>query len=308
MFSTSNDTLPINLKAIYISNQPTPAWSLPASSPPAIFRIDSALPQIWLPLEACNAFELAFNLSWNSELELYLVPETAHTRLLQDNPSVSFSLGSGTGTDFKNITLSYMAFDLQLSPPLVEQRTYYFPIRRAKDPSQYLLGRAFLQGTYLTVDYRRHKFNLSETLFMSGGFGSVVPIFDTPASSDLDDKKLFEKNDRVLSTAAYAGIGISVAFFTILVAVFLLAWYRGLGPFRRLLAVTEKKDVISKEGSVHEAMENQRSELAAKKRVEAMGTEIRELESVEVRELEIGERRYEADGLDSPVEGTERHD
>jgi hypothetical protein len=243
-------------------------------------------------------------LTWDSKTELYLVPEAAHTKLLQANPSVSFLLGNGPEAAFKNITLSYAAFDLQLSPPVVDQTTHYFPIKRAKDASQYLLGRAFLQETYLTVDYHRRKFNLSETLF-SSGFGSVIPISDAMISSDPDNNELVSSRHRnVLTTGAYIGIGISVAAFAILVATFLLAWHRGLGPLSMPLQVQdslEKGELKTEESSIHEALEKERSELAAKQRVETMGKEIRELETVEVRELETREC-HEADGAEPLVE------
>jgi hypothetical protein len=110
--------------------------------------IDSTLPYIWLPLDACQAFESTLGLIWNSTLEMYLVNDALHTNLTKLNPTFTFTLGIGkTGGTTFDFTLPYASFDLAATNPLVPNNTRYFPIKRASDDTQYTLGRAFLQET-----------------------------------------------------------------------------------------------------------------------------------------------------------------
>jgi hypothetical protein len=84
-----------------------------------------------------------------------------HDRLLTLNPSVSFSLGNDNNpANWVTITLPYAAFDLQVSHPFYTVRTNYFPIRRAKNSTQYTLGRTFLQEAYVIADYERANFSI----------------------------------------------------------------------------------------------------------------------------------------------------
>lgn len=64
-----------------------------------------------------------------------------------------------------NISLPYQAFDLQVTQPITENGTNYFPLRCSSNMSQYVLGRAFLQETYLFVDYEKSTFSLSQAQF-----------------------------------------------------------------------------------------------------------------------------------------------
>lgn len=108
--------------------------------------VDATVPHIWLPEDACTAFEQAFGLQYNKTVNRYLVNDTLHSSLQSSNPSVSFILGNQVdGGKTVNITLPYAAFDLTLGYPFVNQSTRYFPLRRAANDSQYTLGRTFLQ-------------------------------------------------------------------------------------------------------------------------------------------------------------------
>lgn len=108
--------------------------------------IDSTVPHIWLPLDSCRAFEQAFGIVYDNETDLYLVNNSLHDTLKQQDASVAFILGNEIeGGDTINITFPYAAFDLTVSSPLVNSTQHYFPLRRAANDSQYTLGRTFLQ-------------------------------------------------------------------------------------------------------------------------------------------------------------------
>jgi hypothetical protein len=115
-------------------------------SNPIDIYIDSTDPNLWLPAEACDAFEKAFGLTLDSQTGLYLVNETHRNRLLDSNAQVSFRLSDvKSGGDTVTIVLPYAAFDLTAENPLVENTSHYFPLKRANSSSQYTLGRTFLQ-------------------------------------------------------------------------------------------------------------------------------------------------------------------
>ena len=71
-----------------------------------------------------------------------------HDANIKNNASVTFQLANFvTGGNYVNITLPYSSFDLNLTTnyPDILNTTAYFPLRQAQDPSQYTIGRAFLQ-------------------------------------------------------------------------------------------------------------------------------------------------------------------
>ena len=108
--------------------------------------VDSTVPTIWLPLDACHAFEQAFGIDYDPIHNLYLVNDTVHDKMVKQNASVTFQLANTLGsTTSVNITLPYSSFDLEVDYPIVSKPSKYFPLRRAADDTQYTLGRTFMQ-------------------------------------------------------------------------------------------------------------------------------------------------------------------
>lgn len=119
--------------------------SILLSDPIEIF-IDSTDPSLWLPESACDAFENAFGLTLDNDTGLYLVNETHNNDLLNSNAEVTFRLSDvRSGGESVAITLPYEAFALTAKPPLVDNSSYYFPLKCATNSTQYTLGRVFLQ-------------------------------------------------------------------------------------------------------------------------------------------------------------------
>lgn len=115
------------------------------SDPISIF-IDSTDPNLWLPGSVCDAFEKAFGLKVDVASGLYLVNDTHNTELVNSNAQVSFRLSDvASGGDGVTITLPYNAFALTAKAPLVNSSSYYFPLKRAANSTQFTLGRVFLQ-------------------------------------------------------------------------------------------------------------------------------------------------------------------
>ena len=111
--------------------------------------IDSTVASFYLPIQICRQFEQAFGITWNDTVQGYPINDTLHSALQSQNATVTFSLASATSTENLDISLPYSAFDLIASYPLMKQPTRYFPLMRAANASQYTLGRAFLQETFV---------------------------------------------------------------------------------------------------------------------------------------------------------------
>lgn len=153
--------------------------------------IDSTVAQIWLPQSACEAFESAFGITYDSYREYYIINDTLRTTLQNSNPNVTFSLGSQTNDATVDITLPYSAFDMELRFPPDTNSSAYFPLRRAANSTQYTLGRTFLQEAYLITDYDNHNFTVApctwnSSLVSTPSLKSILRANETMSSGSGD--------------------------------------------------------------------------------------------------------------------------
>ena len=138
-----NRNLLVGLQSITFSD--STSASIPLLPSGILTLIDSTVPHIWLPQEACQAFADAFQLTLDPLHSLYFVNETVHSKLVSENPSVTFQLGNdASGGAALNITLPYSSFDLNITSISTSSQRY-FPLRQAANSGQYTLGRTFLQ-------------------------------------------------------------------------------------------------------------------------------------------------------------------
>ncbi|KAL8728619.1 MAG: hypothetical protein Q9166_005272 [cf. Caloplaca sp. 2 TL-2023] len=192
--------------------------------------IDSTIPYIYLPLEACKKFEAVFGITWNQNVQAYLVNDTLHDLLVSQNTSITFTLsnstyGSGSTVD---ITLPYAAFDLIAESPLVRNTSRYFPLMRAANESQYTLGRTFFQEAYVIADYERRNFSVSQCSWVDNAQQEIVPIPELTTRSD-------SEISAGLSSGAMVGISIgSIAAVSTLAFALYLFIVRPLGAKRSL--------------------------------------------------------------------------
>ena len=181
--------------------------------------IDSTVPYIWLPLEACMQFEQAFGLTYDSSSSLYLVNDTLHSTLVQQNASVVFTIANNVGGGpTADIVLPYASFDLEASWPLVENKTKYFPLQRATNDTQYVLGRTFLQEAYVVADYEHANFTVSQAKFDQSK-QLVVPILPLGSNSTTSGSKATSS----LGGGAIAGIVVGAIAGIALVAF--MVWF-----------------------------------------------------------------------------------
>ena len=121
---------------------------------PTLTFIDSTLPLTYLPLEACEAFEAALGLTYDSTERLYTINDTLHENLIANNPAFTFSLGNPLkGEPTVDIVLPYASFDFDIAtPPRILNKSPYFPLKRSANDTQYTLGRTFLQEACVLHD------------------------------------------------------------------------------------------------------------------------------------------------------------
>ena len=181
------------IKSVYTSSNTSTITQLLPS--PILAFVDSTIPGILLPPEACNAFEQQFGLQYNSTIDKYTLTDEQHNFLAKSNPNITFTLAnSKDGGPTVDIVLPYLSFDLLLKPPFAPSNTRYFPIIPAANESQYALGRTFLQEAYdyqpllilllgvlrlpryLSVNYEHSNFSISQCTFEDGVQENTVAI------------------------------------------------------------------------------------------------------------------------------------
>ncbi|KAK8034820.1 hypothetical protein PG993_009815 [Apiospora rasikravindrae] len=227
------------------------------SEPIDIF-IDSTDPNLWLPKSACDAFEKAFGLTLDDASGLYLVNESHHTQLLDSDAQVTFRLSDVTsGGDTVRIVLPYAAFDLKAEYPMVQNTSYYFPLKLAANATQYTLGRTFLQEAYLSADYERGVFNVSACTWVEGSDENIVTI-TSKDSSDGGDPGSRSKSDpgsghskSSLGGGAIAGIVVGVVAALALIVAAILFCRRRQRTKASFAAAEPEPDESMLKGPVH---------------------------------------------------------
>jgi len=199
--------------------------------------LDSALPYIWLPKEACLLFENAFGLQWNNSTKLYLVDDTLHRTLLEQNASITFTLGGMTEGSTANvdITLPYAAFDLTGPDPLNPNATRYFPLKRAADPTQFVIGRTFFQEAFVVADYERRNFSVYPSRWEADAKPEIVTIFSPsygitpvpgPGNSTDDSTSKSSKGKSNAGPIAGGVVGGLLFIAAVAAAVFYFCYWR----------------------------------------------------------------------------------
>ncbi|KAK0513754.1 hypothetical protein JMJ35_003476 [Cladonia borealis] len=208
---------------------------------PILTFIDSTVPYIYLPPEACQLFENAFGLVWNKTLELYLVNDTLHDSLLAKNATFTFQIGdTTTGGPTIDIVLPYASFDLIGQYPLVDDTTRYFPLQKGNE-TQYTLGRTFLQEAYLITNYEHSNFSVSQCLFEDGVPLALITI--PPAATTSSSH---------VSRGLIIGASIGATLFLLLI-ILLSTW--AIRRRRAKKQITQKSDITApfREGKISTA-------------------------------------------------------
>ncbi|KAJ8608102.1 hypothetical protein MRB53_039851 [Persea americana] len=219
-----------------IASSPNQVQLLPS---PIYIEIDTTISHLYLPIQACQLFEAEFGLTYDNNTNLYLVNDTLHNSLLDRNPNITFTFGQLiSGGQNVHVTLPYAAFDLTAKAGYSGLTTdnRYFPLKRASNSTQYVLGRTFMQEAYITVDYEVSRFQLAQATFDQDSQHIVaIPAANSSQSSDSWTSSTYQptysvpsnsttapSQNRGLSTGAIAGIAVGVVLG--LAAAAIMAW------------------------------------------------------------------------------------
>ena len=244
-FTFSSDPsklLTVGVNSITATNTLKGTYSLSSGSYFSV--VDSTVAQLWLPTDICTQFEEAFGLTYDPYTDLYLVNDTIHANLTALNPSITIKLVNSlqdTVTNYTNIVLPYAAFDLKASYPYYTNATRYFPIRRAANESQYVLGRTLLQEAYLIVDYERANFTIAQAAFPDPLPAAKIITISPPSKGG-------NNKSSSISTGAIVGIVVGVVLLLALLAaaaIFFIRKRRRSNTQKYELAATEPKETSS---------------------------------------------------------------
>jgi hypothetical protein len=189
--------------------------------------IDTNVPEIWLPSSVCDAFASALGLTYDSASDRYALSPTVHSALSASPPTFTFTLSTSIrdGSTIP-INLPYAAFDLQATYPIFPNATRYFPLRRAANETQYALGRAFMQEIYLTVDWERDVFNISQAVFSSPMPKSEIVTIEPKTGTNLIG---IETHKNKFSAGTIAGIAVGALLLVVLGVMGWWIWRRRSG-------------------------------------------------------------------------------
>ena len=192
--------------------------------------VDTTLPYLVLPVEACQLFENAFQLVWNETLQLYTVSSAVHNQLSSSNLNITFLLGnSENGGATIPIKLPYDAFDLTAQDSMTgDGDMKYFPLKRAANETQYTIGRAFFQEAMLIANYEQGNFSISQCVWNEDAQQKIEVIhkkgyvWPTPRGNNNATS-----NSGSSTNAVAIGVGVAVPVVILLaLGVFLLFAYR----------------------------------------------------------------------------------
>lgn len=204
--------------------------------------IDSSTPYLWLPDEACDQFAQALNLTYNSTFELYTISDDQYRDYTNDASfELTFVLSSFDDNDnfgdpynvpgIVNITIPLRAFVGLLQYPFMPDTIQYgdpaipyFMLRKAKNSGSYILGRSFLQESYLITKYDEGVFSIHQALFPDEpSTNSELTAIEQSDNSPYPPP--YAEDEGGLSDGQVIGIGVGVGLGVFVVcAAILFVW------------------------------------------------------------------------------------
>ena len=235
-FTLNSDQQPVvELSSISVRGWESENITLMDTSDQALFKIDSSTPFLWIPEAVADAFERTFGLTYDNDLELYFYAnQSQQDAVCKADMTFVFEMSNlkgasetlllslpGSALTSLSLTYGYPRLKANSSSPSVP----YFPVRRAKNRSQYVLGRFFLQESYLIVDYERNNFSLSQAVFDENALSNVQLVEIPSANSSSTGSS--SPTVGGLPAPALFGIAIgAVAVFFIIVSTFVILYRR----------------------------------------------------------------------------------
>lgn len=309
---------------------PGNSFTLLGPADAALYIIDSSTPYLWLPESICDQFEKTLGLSYDEDVQLYTFRKdlTRHATLVNWNLTFNFVIADLPGSPSSvSLSLPYAAFDLQLSYPYPglnatpsSTPTKYFPLRKATNSTQYTIGRAFLQETFLMVDYERNNFSVYQAKFSADALTNTN-LVDIVRSDNTTFSGPKSPPSKGLSKGAITGIAVGAVVVVLVLGaiIFLICLRRRPGKtpdgHQKIQGTDAKKPLFGKfskwllgssksetpleiDGSHRYANEASTdgaiAELAAEPPVELPGSEI------ELSPYQAADRKFRANVISPP--------
>lgn len=296
-FQTSGDVnhaLSVIVKSIVVADNIAGTVSVPIETG-LNMTIDSTVSQLWLPSAICDFLADKLGLVYDADKELYTVNSSTRDDLLRDSPEFTFTLtANSTSTDSTDIVLPYAAFDLRASLPIYLNSTPYFPIRRATNESQYVLGRTFLQEAYIVVDWERGNFTLGQAAENSPS-QHIVPILPR-------ERENKAKGGLTAGTIVGVVVGVIGGVIAILAGIW-LAWRSRKRASRKATAAKDSNKGDKADGSWYgpDGAVNKQQGFAElyqddEVRPEIMSTGLYELQDERLKHQLMSNQLYELEG------------
>jgi hypothetical protein len=245
----------------------------PASSPNTPFEavIDSTLPYLFLPNSTCDWLKEKLGLDYDEITGLYTITQTNLDSNRADIAHFTFSLGPSKGTAPSNsivsINFPYDAFNANASWPWGYVNTQpFFPVLRAQSNTA-VLGRPFFQEAYVSADYERNTFNVSQTTYSNSG-SQIISLYNASTLAILESQ-----SSKKLGAGAIAGIVIGA--LSLLTVVAILLWWHSKRRSQKIKTQEDPKNQME--------MENPAIGRGRSNTFESMSTEVTEIGPTEGR-------------------------
>lgn len=248
---TQADNSPrVNIRGISVYNKNKPDnWSsntnvLSTYNDTFMALIDSTTPYLWLPEHICDSFASAFNLTYNDTYQLYTMDNAQYQDYSASQAySFTFSLASVDNHDnfglplsvpgVINITVPIQSFVGTLQYPFKREAIKYgqpavpyFMLRKAHNTTDMIVGRSFLQESYLRTKYDSGSFSVHQALFPNDpDQDAKLMSIKQPNNSPFPPPPP-SKHSHSLTTAQMIGIAVGVVAFCTILVTGLCCWQR----------------------------------------------------------------------------------
>jgi hypothetical protein len=202
--------------------------------------IDSTLPYLYLPTDICTFLASVLTLEYDDFTGLYKIDNKSLETNIQTIKQITIAVtpllaqDSSNSKPGVNINFPYDAFianaDWQWG---FDPGQAIFPIRRtpAGSTAQAVLGRVFFQEAYVSADYERNVFNISQVNDANNVDSIIIPIPSSNSSA----------SGKSLSPGAIAGIAVG-GFFGLLIVALICRWFCWTKPKRRREEEEKRKE------------------------------------------------------------------
>ena len=148
--------------------------------------LNPLIPYMFLPFEMCEAIAEWLPVTYSEDTTLYHwnTDDYRYENIVKSPSYLSFTFQDG-GTGNFTIKVPFSLLNLTLESPLVSTPTQYFPCKGWKsDDGNYYLGRAFLQATYMAINWDQNKFFFGQAAGPNAAQSNIQIIKSTDASGN----------------------------------------------------------------------------------------------------------------------------